>query len=263
MKRKNENMTKNQYFYIDCIIILFGCCLMSTSDPNYENRKPAPSKLKINFFLLSIIGHTIFHISLLIIYFLVIIDVNEDDYNLIEERENDSIYSQVITPINSYVFFLNSVQCLSLVFILNFFSVYKENLFKNRLFNLYLIIVLLILSELISVENYKLGIFNYNLVEFINMKVRGMSSQTSRLILFLFCCISFVGTFLWEFILNFINSNKCQNCCNKKEKEKSISHNDSFPIRKLKTSFGKRRSKTLNLRTSNMSALTSKTINKK
>ena len=265
MKRKNENMTKNQYFYIDCIIILFGCCLMSTSDPNYENRKPAPSKLKINFFLLSIIGHTIFQITLLIIYFLVIIDVNEDDYNLIEERENDSIYSQIITPINSYVFFLNSVQCLSLVFIFNFFSVYKENLFKNRLFNLYLIIILLILSELISVENYKLGIFNYNLIEFINMKVRGMSSQTSRLVLFLFCCISFVGTFLWEFILNFINSNKFHECCNKKEKEreKSISNNDSFPIRKLKTSIGKRRSKTLNLRTSNMSVLTSKTINKK
>ena len=196
----------------------------------------------------------------LIIYFLVIIDVNEDDYNLIEERENDSIYSQVITPINSYVFFLNSVQCLSLVFILNFFSVYKENLFKNRLFNLYLIIVLLILSELISVENYKLGIFNYNLVEFINMKVKGISSQTSRLILFLFCCISFVGTFLWEFILNFISSNKCHNCCNKKEK--SISNNDSFQIRKFKTSIGKRGSKSLNLRTSNISAFTSKAINK-
>jgi hypothetical protein len=181
---------------------------------------------------------------------------------IIEERENDSIYSQVITPINSYVFFLNSVQCLSLVFIFNFFSVYKENLFKNRLFNLYLIIVLLILSELISVENYKLGIFSYNLVEFINMKVRDMSAQTSRLILFLFCCISFVGTFLWEFILNFINSNKFQNCCKKKEKEKSISNNDSYPIRKFKTSILKRRSKSFNLRTSNLSVFTSKSINK-
>ena len=30
---KNDNMTKNQYFYLDCIIVLFGCCLMSTSDP--------------------------------------------------------------------------------------------------------------------------------------------------------------------------------------------------------------------------------------
>ena len=87
-----------------------------------------------------------------------------------------------------------------------------------------------------------------------------MSSQTSRLILFLFCCISFVGTFLWEFILNLINSNKFQNCCNKKEK--SISNNDSFQIRKFKTSIGKRRSKSLNLRTSNISAFTSKAINK-
>ena len=39
MKRKNDNMTKDQYFYIDCIIILFGCLLMSTSDPDYKIKK--------------------------------------------------------------------------------------------------------------------------------------------------------------------------------------------------------------------------------
>ena len=158
MKMKNDNMTINQYFYLDCIIILFGCCLMSTSDPNYNNKQPKRSKLKINFYLLSIIGHTVFQIGLLIIYFLLIIEKENNIENNINKKY---LYSKYITRINSYAFYLNSAQSLSLVFVFNFFSVYKENTFKNKLFNLYLIIVILILSELMSVENYKLGIFSY------------------------------------------------------------------------------------------------------
>ena len=240
MKRKNDNMTKDQYFYIDCIIILFGCLLMSTSDPDYKiKKKKTNSKFKINFYLLSIIGHTIFQIGLLIIYFFFIID---KDNNFEKDKNNDYLYSHVITSINSYIFFLNSVQCLSLVFVFNFFSVYKENLFKNRLFNLYFILVLLILSELISVENYGLGIFNYQLVEFINMHIGGMDSQSSRIILFLFCGLSFILTIAWEYLLNLMNSNKFNKCFKKKEAERR----DRIEIRRLKTHIEKRRSNTTN-----------------
>ena len=240
MKRKNDNMTKDQYFYIDCIIILFGCLLMSTSDPDYKiKKKKTNSKFKINFYLLSIIGHTIFQIGLLIIYFFFIID---KDNNFEKDNNNDYLYSHVITSINSYIFFLNSVQCLSLVFVFNFFSVYKENLFKNRLFNLYFILVLLILSELMSVENYGLGIFNYQLVEFINMHIGGMDSQSSRIILFLFCGLSFILTIAWEYLLNLMNSNKFNKCFKKKEAERR----DRIEIRRLKTHIEKRRSNTTN-----------------
>ena len=238
MKRKNDNMTKDQYFYIDCIIILFGCCLMSTSDPDYKIKtKKTNPKLKINFYLLSIIGHSIFQIGLLIIYFFLIID---NDDNFVIDQNNDYLYSDTTTSINSYIFFLNSVQCLSLVFVLNFFSVYKENLFKNRLFNLYFILVLLILSELMSIENYGLGIFNYNLVEFINMRIGGMDSQSSRLILFLFCILSFILTIAWEYLLNLINSNKFYYCCQNKEEEKR----NKIELRRLRTGIDKRRSNT-------------------
>ena len=243
MKRKNDNMTKNQYFYIDCIIILFGCCLMSMSDPNYKAKKQNCSKLKINFYLLSIIGHTIFQIGLLVIYFVFIIDNDNSNFKI--DNYNDYVYTNNITSTNSYIFFLNSVQCISLVFVFNYYSVYKENLFKNRLFNLYLIIVLLILAELMSVENYGLGIFGYNLVQFIDMDMAGTDSQASRLILFLFCGLSFFGTVSWEKILNLMNSNECNFCCNnKKEKEKENEEKIKVQIRKLKTSIGKRRSNT-------------------
>ena len=238
MKRKNDNMTKDQYFYIDCIIILFGCCLMSTSDPDYSIRiKKTSSRFKNNFFLLSILGHTIFQIGLLAIYVFFVID---KDNNFKKDSDNDYVYSHVVTSMNSYIFFLNSIQCLSLVFVLNFFSIYKENLFKNRLFNFYFIFVLLILFELLSVENYNLGIFHYDMVEFINMKFGGMDSQTSRLFLFLFCTISFILTIAWEYLLNLINSNKFDNCCKKKE-EKRKSIISTIQLRKLKTSVESRR----------------------
>ena len=239
MKRKNDNMTKNQYFYIDCIIILFGCLLMSTSDPDYKIKKPkVDSKYKLNIYLLSIIGHTIFQIALLIIYFFIIID---RDNNFEKNKDNDYLYSHVITSINSYIFFLNSVQCLSFVFVFNFFSIYKENLFKNKLFNLYFILVLLILSELMSVENYGLGIFNYNLVEFINMKIGEMDSQSSRLILFLFCGLSFILTISWEYFLNLLNSNKLNNCFKKNEENKR----HKISIRRLKTHVLHRRANSI------------------
>ena len=238
LKRKDDNMTKNQYFYIDCIIILFGCCLMSTSNPNCKVKKQKSSKLKINFYLLSIIGHTIFQIGLLIIYFILIIDNNN---HFDENNNNDYVYTNHITSINSYIFFLNSVQCLSFVFVFNYYSVYKENLFRNRLFNLYLIVVLLILAELISVDNYKLGILSYSLVEFIDMNKGGMDSQNSRIILFLFCCISILGTIIWEKILFSMHSNKCNICSNK---QKEIEQKKKTTLRKLKTQVFRRRSNT-------------------
>ena len=236
MKSKKDNLTKNQYFYLDCIIILFGCCLMSTSDPNYNFKRQKNKKLQINFYLLSIIGHTIFQIGILIIYFSLII--NEENT---KNNNNKYLYSNELTHTNSYVFFLNSIQSLSLVFVFNFFSIYKENVFKNKLFNLYFIIVILILSELISVDNYDLGIFNYNLVEFIDINMDEKDSQISRLVLFSFCALSFFFALLWEFLLNYINSNDCKIINKKKEPERT----GKVQIRKFKTHIEKRKSNSL------------------
>ena len=49
LKKYNDNLTKRQYFYLDCFIILFGCCLMSFSDPNYKIKKQTFSRLIINY----------------------------------------------------------------------------------------------------------------------------------------------------------------------------------------------------------------------
>ena len=253
MKSIDDNMTKYQYFYLDCFIILFGCCLMSTSDANYKIRNQTKSKFKINFYLLAIIGHSIFQICLLIIFFVLIKDTG---LNFSQGKTDNSLYSQEITHINSYIFYLNSVQFLSLVFVFNFFSNYKESLFKNKLFSLYLILTLLILTELITVENYKLGIFSYNLVKLIDTKNEGSELHSNRIFLFIFCSISFIGTMFWEFILNIMNSNKCNNCCKKTKKEIKNKNKEKNKIylRKLQTSIRKRRSNSLRLRSSTLVA---------
>ena len=233
---KNDNMTKNQYFFLDCIIVLFGCCLMSTSDPNYKMKKqnnPNISEFKINYYLISIIGHTIFQIGLLMIYYFYII-YKYDEKDLNDNNNNDDyLYSHDISSINSYIFFFNSVQSLSLIFVSNFFSIYKENIFKNRLFNLYLIINILILSELMSVDNYKLGIIDYDLVQFIDINKGGHNSQTSRLYLLLFCGLSFLATFFWELLLGSFKSNNCCNCIQNGENEKKNEIKKEIRIKKL------------------------------
>jgi cation-transporting ATPase 13A3/4/5 len=247
MKSKDDNMTKNQYFYLDCIIVLFGCCLMSTSNPNYKKKRQKcsnNSKFTNNYYLISVLGHTFFQIGLLIIYFFCII--NKHDYYE-KDTNNDYLYSQDITSVNSYIFFLNSFQSLSLIFVCNFFSVYKDSIFKNRLFNFYLIIIILILSELMSLDNYHLGIINYDLVHFIDVDIGGGNSQTSRLHLLLFCILSFIAMFLWEMLLYLINSNKCSIFTESKETENKKEVKNEIKIKKLLTYFGERRSNTFDL----------------
>ena len=212
LKIFNDNLTRNQYFYLDCIIILFGSCLMSLSDPNYKIKEKTFSKLLVNkIYLVSIIGHTIAQLGLLIIYFFCIINSNEiycknEKYCKINKNPNKEIYSEEITTVNSYIFFFNSVQCLSLVFMLNYFSICKQSLFKGRLFTLYLILICLILTEILSLENFGVGIFKIGLVKFVELDNEGTESQNSRLILFLFCLASFSITMIWEYFVNWFFS---------------------------------------------------------
>ena len=209
LKTYNDNLTINQYFYLDCIIILFGCCLMSFSDPNYKVREKTFSKLLINkIYLISIIGHSISQLGLLIAYFFCIIKPNEYYFKKAnnEQKINNNIYTNNITIANSYIFFFNSVQCLSLVFMLNYFSISKQSVFKSRIFTIYLIIICLTLTEILSLDNYGLGIINIRIVKFVELDNEGTISQNSRIILFIFCLATFVISMIWEFFLNWFFS---------------------------------------------------------
>jgi len=207
LKKNNDNLTIGQYFYLDCIIILFGCCLMSLSDPNYKIKEKTFSKLLINkIYLISIIGHSIAQIGLLLIYYFCIINRNDYYFKNQKKRTNSNIYSNDITTVNSYIFFFNSVQCLSLVFMLNYFSICKQSLFKSRIFTFYLIIICLTLTEILSLENFDVGLFKLGLVKFVELDNEGVYSQNSRIILFLFCLGTFIITMIWEFFLNWFFS---------------------------------------------------------
>ena len=209
LKKYNDNLTKGQYFYLDFIIILFGCCLMSFSDPNYKIKEKSFSKLLISkIYLISIIGHSIIQIGLLIIYYFCIL--LKEDYYLEDQKkikdENRDLYSDCKTTLNSYVFFFNSAQCLSMVFLLNYFSTCKQSVFKSRIFIVYIILVVFILSEILSLGTFNAGIFNIGLVEFVALNGEANNSQNSRLILIGFCFGDFIVTMLWEFALNWFMS---------------------------------------------------------
>ena len=210
LKIYNDNLTKGQYFYLDCIIILFGCCLMSFSDPNYKIKEKSFSKILISkLYLISIIGHSIIQLGLLIIYFFCIIEKRdyyfENDSKKDEDINNkNDLYSNNKTALNSYIFYFNSNQCLSMVFFLNFFSKCKQSVFKSRIFIVYIIFVFIILSEILSLGNFEVGLFKVDLVHFVELNSEGTNSQYSRLILFAFCVGDFLLTMFWEFSLNWI-----------------------------------------------------------
>ena len=233
LKIYNDNLTIGQYFYLDFVIILLGCCFMSISDPNYKIKEKTFSKLLVNkIYLISIIGHSIAQLGLLILYFFCIIVYK--DYNLKnspkQQKENNknNIYAEKADTVNSYVFIFNSMQCLSLVFMLNFFSICKQSLFKNRIFTLYFIVIFLTLTRILSLENFGVGILKIGLVNFVELTNENIDSQISRIILFAFCVGIFVITMIWEFSLNWFFSMNYSKYLQKEDEKVS---------RKLKNSY--------------------------
>ena len=206
LKIHNDNLTKYQYFYLDFVIILLGGSLMSFSDPNYKIKEKTFSRLLISqIYLISIIGHSIIQLTLLLVYFFCILE--KEDYYLNESNNNNTqrdLYSEHVTYLNSYLFYFNSNQCLSMVFFFNFFSKCKQSIFKSRIFMVYVIFVFIILSEVLSLGSFNVGMFKIGLVQFVELNSEGTNSQYSRLILFAFCVGNFVLTILWELLLNWI-----------------------------------------------------------
>ena len=231
LKIHNDNITKHQYFFLDFVIILLGCCLMSFSDPNYKIKETRNfSRLLISqIYLISIIGHSLIQLGLLLIYFFCILEketyyFNETSKNIVgNERE---LYSEQITHLNSYVFYFNSNQCLSMVFFLNFFSKCKQSVFKSRLFMVYVIFVFIILSEMLSLDSFNVGLFKTGLVKFVELNSEGTNSQYSRLILFAFCVGNFALTMFWEFFLNWIMELYYRKC---------LLHEEDKTIKKIKS----------------------------
>ncbi len=68
----------------------------------------------------------------------------------------------------------------------------------------YVIFVFIILSEVLSLGSFNVGMFKIGLVQFVELNSEGTNSQYSRLILFAFCVGNFVLTILWELLLNWI-----------------------------------------------------------
>ena len=233
LKKYNDNLTRGQYFYLDCFIILFGCCLMCLSDPNYKIKEKTFSKLLINkIYLISIIGHSISQLGILILYFFCIIERNHYyKKNII--KGNNPIYSDNTTTANSYIFFLNAIQSLSLVFMLNYFSICKQSLFKSRIFTLYLILNCLILAEILSLENFDVGFFKLGLVKFIQLDNEGTVSQNSRIILFLFCFGSFIITLILEFFLNWFFSINYSKYLKKEDEKVSKKLKNSYRLKSM------------------------------
>ena len=205
LKSNKDNFTKMQYFYLDCVVILFGCCLMSLSDPNYKVKEKISRRFTMNIYLISIVGHSFFQLFLLLIYYYGVIKKNDYYFS---DVQNDNVSSDTITTMNSYLFFFNSIQLLSLIFALNYFSLCKRYLFKNRLFSLYLVIDILILAELLSVESYNFSRFSIHVVEFVKLDSNDLNSQNSRLVLFGFSVMAFIIAMIWEYLLYSVSSNK-------------------------------------------------------
>ena len=224
---KSDNMTNSQYLFIDFLIVFCGCCLISTSEPNFKAVGVQFTKEKLlKQFIFSTLGHTVLQMGLIVLYFFTILNQSNHYANALT---NDSLSENNISYYNSYLFILGSFQCLGSVFAFNFFSVQKETVFKNKLLIIYLVIVCLILLEMLSVGVFDVGVFKWKLTMFVSLSIANNFSQKSRLILFGFCVGSFVLYMLWEYViyLCFIDNKAI---CERKKNKKENHYQGSFTV---------------------------------
>ena len=160
----HQQLNESQYIYIDIILKLIPCILITCTKTNYNlsNKKPPKKIINLNF-ILSSIGLCLIQFSgaLLFIFLLKNLGI----YEIL-----DLLPIKDLTIKSSYVFLFLSVQNIFLFIIINSTSINRLPFYTNHFFLIYIAIIFLFLINIITRNDTSSGTslvkFEYNGNEF-------------------------------------------------------------------------------------------------
>ena len=142
-----QQFNKIQYMFIDIILILFPCLLMTSTKTNYNlsNKKPPKRIVNMNF-LLTIFGLYFFQFGGILIFILLM-------KNLCIDQTLDLLPKKSLTIKASYAFLFLSIENNFLLLIINSWEINRLPFYTNKLYMIYFTIILILISRTITVVN--------------------------------------------------------------------------------------------------------------
>ena len=158
-----------QYMFIDIILILFPCLLMTSTKTNYNlsNKKPPKRVVNLNF-LLTISGLYLFQFGGILLFILLL-------KNLCIDQILDLLPINQLTIKSSYVFLFLSLENNFLLLIINSWEINRLPFYTNKFYMIYFTIILILILRTITVVNsrsFGLSLYRFELDnnEFIKNK---------------------------------------------------------------------------------------------
>ena len=136
-----------QYMFIDIILILFPCLLMTSTKTNYNlsNKKPPKRIVNLNF-LLTVFGLYFFQFGGILVYILLL-------KNMCLNEKLDLLPINNLTTKSSYVFLFISLQNNFLLLIINSCEINRLPFYTNKLYMIYFTINLIFIMRTITIVN--------------------------------------------------------------------------------------------------------------
>lgn len=144
-----QQFNNSQYMFIDIILILFPCLLMTSTKTNYNlsNKKPPKRIVNLNF-LLTVFGLYFFQFGGILFYIITL------KFFCIDQIL-DLLPINSLTIKSSYVFLFLSLQYNSLLLIINSWEINRLPFYTNKLYMIYFTIILIFIMRTLTVVNSK------------------------------------------------------------------------------------------------------------
>ena len=191
----HQQFNKNQYIFIDIILKLFPCLLITRTKTNYilSNKKPPKKIINLNF-ILSFFGLYAIQFGGAIFFILIIKNICLDEIK-------DLLPSQDLTVKSSYAFLFLSLQNIFLLIIINSMSINRLPFYTNQLYIIYITIISLFVIRIITInETLSFGIALFKFESNTNEFRR--NNEIEKLLVLVSNIVIHVISFLYNLIIN-------------------------------------------------------------
>ena len=154
----HQQLNNYQYIFIDIILKLFPCLLITCTKTNYtlSNKKPPKKIINLNF-ILSFLGLYIIQFGGALFFILILKGICLDEIK-------DLLPIKDLTVKSSYAFLFLSLQNIFLLIIINSLSINRLPFYTNQLYIIYISIVSLFVIRIITVtdtHSFGINLFKY------------------------------------------------------------------------------------------------------
>ena len=191
----HQQLNKSQYIFIDIILKLFPCILITCTKTNYtlSNKKPPKKVINLNF-VLSSLGLYIIQFGGFFFFIIIIKNICLDEiYDLLPIKN--------LTVKSSYAFLFLSLQNIFLLIIINSFSINRLPFYTNQLYIIYITLVSLFVIRIITVVDSPS--FGLNIIKFeSNTNEFRKKNEVEKLLILVINIFIHIISFLYHLLIN-------------------------------------------------------------